>query len=490
LTAAILVAGLAMVVGLAVLETRPTWRLPALAFGLLAMPGNVDDLFPQMTLDPHPLAGAMAPVLTFNDLLLAWALVLTIRERRGQPLWIRRLILLGIVLAGVASVSALVAWAGGVESGAVIRGVILFARIPAYLFLAGALRDELGDGSRLGLAIAAGGVFLLGNGIYTTINDSPDRFTARTFGRNGLAVALTVVVVAAAGLAFRSASDPGERVARWLRVSLCGLIAVASIFAMMQTGTRMALLLLLGAAVLAVLAYPIRIGPSQVRSIALTGVLLVATLAASSLTVAGSRTLSVIDPGGTVDAVGNLEDSAAAAEIRSRSAFWSAALSMAEAHPLFGVGPFQMNIERYVLDPTGPVVVADTHLTYLQIGAEFGFPTMALYVLLLAASLGTVVWVLRTREARATVGWTGLGIAIASLMFPVAALTNSHLFNPRNGSLEWLLIASAVGLSVAVAERIAVRLPGQAELADTRPATAASSGPDPSITPTQTSGGG
>ncbi len=82
MTTAIFVAGLAMVVGLAILETRPTWRIPALAFGLLAIPGNVDDVFPQMTLNLHPLANAMAPVLTFNDLLLAWALVLTIRERR------------------------------------------------------------------------------------------------------------------------------------------------------------------------------------------------------------------------------------------------------------------------------------------------------------------------------------------------------------------------------------------------------------------------
>ncbi len=363
-------------------------------------------------------------------------------------------------------------------------------RIPAYLLLAGALRDELGDGSRLGLAIAAGGLFLLGNGVYTTISDSPDRFTAKTFGRNGLAVALTVVAVAAAGMAFRYASDLDERRARWLRASLCGLIAIACIFAMMQTGTRMALLLLLGAAVLAVVAYPVRIGVAQVRSIVIAGLIVVATLAASSVADAGGRTLSVIDPGSTGEAVGNIDDSAAAAEISSRSAFWTAALTMVESDPLFGVGPFQMNIQRYVLDPTGPLVVADTHLAYLQVGAEFGLPTLTLYLLLLAASLGTIAWVFRARAARAAVGWAGMGIAIASVLFPVAALTNSHLFNPRNGSLEWLLIASAVGLAVAVSERISIPLPGETEPVGARPTTTTSAAPDPSIAPIPTSGRG
>ncbi len=457
MTTAILVAGLAMVVGLAAAATRPEWRIPALAFGLLAIPGNVDDLLPQMTLDPHPLAGAMAPALTFNDLLLVWALALTIRERHALTAWLRRFVILGTVLAVVASVSAAVAAVNGVELGAVIRGGILFARIPVYLYLAGALREELGDGSRLGFAIAAGAVFLLGNGVYTTFSDGDDRFTARTFGRNGLAVALTVAAVVASGVAFRHVEAMRGHGLRRVVTPICGVIAVACIFAMMQTGTRMALLLLLGAGVLALIAFPARLDRSRLRPIAVTGLILTATLAASSLTDAGTRTMSVMNPGSTVDAVGNLEDSAAAAEIRSRSAFWNAALTMARSNPVFGVGPFQMNIQRYVLDPSGPVVVADTHLAYLQIGAEFGLPTLLLYLSLLFSCLLTVAANLRTTAARAALGWAGLGIAIASVLFPMAALTNSHLFNPRNGPLEWLLLGSATALAIAVGERLGAR---------------------------------
>jgi hypothetical protein len=117
-TTAILVAGIALVLVLALLAVRPAWRLPVLAFGLLAIPGNVDNLMPQMTLDPHPLADGMAPAVSVIDLLLIWAVALTVRERR-MPVWpAQRLLLLAGALFVLASLSALAALVGGVEPAA------------------------------------------------------------------------------------------------------------------------------------------------------------------------------------------------------------------------------------------------------------------------------------------------------------------------------------------------------------------------------------
>ena len=46
-----------------------------------------------------------------------------------------------------------------------------------------------------------------------------------------------------------------------------------------------------------------------------------------------------------------------------------------------------------------------------------------------------------------------MGIVIASGIIPIAAMTNAHLISPRNGPLEWLLLAAATGLCLAVRER-------------------------------------
>ena len=134
-------------------------------------------------------------------------------------------------------------------------------------------------------------------------------------------------------------------------------------------------------------------------------------------------------------------------EVRSRNQFWSLAIQMAEAHPITGVGPFQWNIQRYILDPKGPKVVADSHNAYLQIAAEYGIPALLLYGLILAAALFVIVrgaW--RGRLTRRE-GWAAAAIATAALVYPLGELTNSHLFNVRNGAFGWLLIAVALVMS-------------------------------------------
>jgi hypothetical protein len=450
MTIAILIGGLLLVALLAGLMARPQWRLPALTVALLAVPGNVDDLLPQMLLDLHAVPNRVAPIISVVDLLLLWAVILTIRERR----WPRSAsppVLAALAVALLATAAVLAAVAAGADGSAGLRGIVVFARIPALLFLGIALKDELRDGSPIGLALLVGGVALLANGVFTTTSEDLDRFTAKTFGRNGFAIALTVVSVAATGLAYRWWKElRSESRARFVAPAAIG-VGAGCLFGLSATGTRMALLIVIATAILAVLVNPVRVGRRTVVGAVATVVVAAAVLLASAVwTEAGARTLSAItNPGATVDAVTEADE----AVIGPRRSLWDLAITMAAEEPLHGVGPYQWNIRRYGLQARPPVVVLDAHNSYLQVAAEFGVIVALGYVLLLLMAGLTIAWRLRTRLARQRLGWAGLGIVIASTVFPVAAMTNSHLFNVRNGALEWLMIAVALGLSSALAAR-------------------------------------
>jgi O-antigen ligase len=187
----------------------------------------------------------------------------------------------------------------------------------------------------------------------------------------------------------------------------------------------------------------------MVATVVVAAVVLVAS---AVLTTAGGRTISVItDPDTTVDVVTNPGDSPTETEIRSRGQFWDLAIQMAKSRPLTGVGPFQWNVVRYQLDVKGPVAVADAHNSYFQVAAEYGFVVLAGYLALLGSAVAFVAWQLRRQAVRRRLGWAGLGVAISALVFPMADFTNSHLFNIRNGLVEWLAIAVAVSLAAGAA---------------------------------------
>lgn len=451
MASAIQLVGVGLVVALAALMLRPQWRLPALAFGLLAIPGNVDNLLPQMLLDPHPLADATAPAVSVVDLLMGWAVVLSLREGRRPGLLVRRLLLGAAVLWVIATASALVALSGGVEPTAVVRGIVVFARIGALLYLAGSLAAELGDGSGLALAVALGGIGLVGNGVYTTLTHGTDRFTASTFGRNGFAIVLVLSTLIASGLAFKTWSW----LRPWSRASLVPLgasvVAATCLFGSAATGTRMSLIVLAAACLAAILAHPAPLArPALRRMGVILGVMVVVLGSSALVSTAGLRTISLITkPGTTVDAVFEPDTVAEGSEVRSRNAFWALAIDMAQAHPITGVGPFQWNIQRYVLDPKGPKVVADSHNAYLQIAAEYGIPTLAVYLALLASAMLLVTYGIWRGRLTGRAGWAAAGLAVAALVYPLGELTNSHLFNIRNGAFGWLLIAVAVVLATS-----------------------------------------
>ena len=442
LTTAILIGGVVLAVLAAAIMTRPTYRLPALMVALFAIPGNVDNLMPQMRLDPHTLANNVAPAISVVDLLIAWALLLTIRERqiRWGTEYPRAGLVLGIALAVLSGISAAVAAANGVELAAATRGLLTIARIPAMILLALALRPHLRDGRLIVAACAIGAIALLGNGLYTSVSGDLGRFTASTFGRNGFALALVLTAVCAGGsaLVLHQRGDRG----RWWTLGAT-LTAVACIYGTLATGTRMAILALIPALGAGLLISRFWLMRRNIRAVAVAVTLLVVTMAGANLTAEGGRALSaLLDPGGTVDIVTNPDDEPEWSPVRSRSEFWAHAAAMAVENPIVGVGPYQWNFVRYERDPDEVQVVADPHNTYLQLAAEYGFAAMALYLALIAVvAIGILDAAWRNRQA---LSFATVALVICAALYPVTELTNSHLFNVRLGAAGWLLIASAL----------------------------------------------
>ena len=438
-----------LALGLAALMTRPGLRVPALVVGLLSIPGNVDNLVPQMQMDLHAVANNTGPAISVIDLLLLWAVALTVRESRGRPMpSSQRRFVTG---AAIVALLAVAASAGsiallGVEPLAGVRGMLAFARITAVVYLAFRLRPLDPTGARLSIAAAVGGVALLGNGVYTSTVEHHERFTAATFGVNGLGMALVVVTLLAVGAAVQARHrqlDPR------LAVPLA-ILAGSTLFAAIATGTRMSLIaLIVGGIGALVLNRTWRSPAGAARVAGWVALATAVTFAATLTTAGGGRTISTVtDVGNTIDIVTDIENTDDS-EVRTRSEFWDQAIRMATSQPLTGVGPFQWNIERYAFDASAPVLVANPHNTYLQVAAEYGFVVLAAYALLLVLVLLTIAVSQLRRASTSARVWSAALIVGVAAAIPVTELTNSHLFNVRLGAFAWLLLATALAISLA-----------------------------------------
>lgn len=458
---AILIGGIATVLGAGWLMRRPDWRIASLLFALLAIPGNVDNLMPQMRLDPHDIANSTAPAVSFVDLLIAWGLLLTFREGRfaAWPPPARLIVAGATIVALMAATVTILNLAEGVEPSAGVRGILTFARVPALLGLALALRDQVRDGRMIAIAAALGVVALIGNGLYTSSSLDTSRFTAATFGRNGFSLALVLGALMTTGLAVElRRRQTGAPHSTWI---LALFVAAAALFGAIATGTRMSLLVAVPAVIGALFAnrsWWHRAGVASVAAI-LIGVVLVAG-AATLWTTEGARALSGwTDPAGTVDIITDPESEPDYSSTRTRTRWWSQAVELARTDPLTGIGPYQWNIRRYELEPGAEPIVADPHNTYIQMATEFGMPVLGGYlgflVLLMAI---TAVSALKERSpVRRSAAAAAL--VAAALMIPVTEATNSYLFNVRIGAIEWLLLGCAAVLTVIPAA-VAAHAPG------------------------------
>lgn len=233
---------------------------------------------------------------------------------------------------------------------------------------------------------------------------------------------------------------------------------------MLGTGTRMSLLLLLGAAAIAVVVALMRAKRRYLAGALVTGAVVVVAVAGSvAWTSAGGRTVSIITGAGdavdeVVTGVTKPGELPGYSTITSRTQFWGPAVEMIRVDPVFGVGPFQWNIERYRLDPRSPVVVADAHNSYLQTGAEYGMPVLLAYGALYLGAFAFILFLVFVRRREGRLTWGHAALALAACSMPVADLTNSHLFNTRMGAVTWLLVAAAAAVLSMRQEEAVTRL--------------------------------
>jgi O-antigen ligase len=460
----ILVAGLALVAVVAYAMRRPAWRLPALAFALLSVPGNVDNLGPQILLDPNQIPSNTAPVVSFVDVLIVWGVWLSLPRMRAAldrpPVRVILAAAMGsfLVAAAVTLVNAM----QGVELGPTLRSLLFFARVPAILGIALATADELGRGRRLALAVALGLVSLIANGLYTSAQADLPRFTAATFGRNGLSLALMIGVLAASGAAVAFLRHAGKY--RDRRSQAVGVVAAAlaccGLFAAIATGTRMSILTAVPVVALALAINRTWLSRRGIQALGLASLLVILTAAASVVwTPEGGRALSgLTDPGNTIDIVTNPEDAPWYEPVRTRSHWWAQAWQMIAADPLTGVGGWQWNHERYLLEPTAIVIVADPHNTYLQLAAEHGLVVAGAYVALLAAVL--LIGAISSWHSRSPVSssWPATMLAAAAVLAPITEMTNSHFFNARMGAVNWVLLGALMAWSLNALPAAIVRV--------------------------------
>ena len=151
--------------------------------------------------------------------------------------------------------------------------------------------------------------------------------------------------------------------------------------------------------------------------------------------------------------------------VTSREAFWSAAVKMAENHPLFGVGPGRFPIEAQDYIVNNPVVLDNpvTHESYLEILAEDGIFAILLYLAFLASTWRALSQARRlAREAHDSRGVDLAEALMAGFLWTVVTM----LFISRSLAIPLWLISGVAG-SLVLARRSELLAPSPSP----RPAT-------------------
>ena len=154
---------------------------------------------------------------------------------------------------------------------------------------------------------------------------------------------------------------------------------------------------------------------------------------------------------------------------RGRVELARAGINMMEAHPLFGVGLGQFQLVEYHYNPQLIDLVPEpkiAHDTYVQLGAEGGIPTLALYLAILILTLSTC------RSAQKVPGVPEELSALAlSLQIGLIGIVVAEFFLTAQYIKEvWVLISLAPNL-YAISLQLAGVVSTEAVPAEPRPAT-------------------
>ncbi len=161
--------------------------------------------------------------------------------------------------------------------------------------------------------------------------------------------------------------------------------------------------------------------------------------------------------------------------VNSREAFWAAALRMAEARPLIGIGPgrFPDEVKNYVRNDPSPLVSPVTHESYLEILAEGGIFALGLYLAFLGSTWFALRRVRSAARARRDRRETDLADALmAGFLWTCVTM----LFISRATAIPLFLFAGIAG-ALALSQRHQMHPSGTL-----RPSSALSVAPAPDPT--------
>ena len=130
---------------------------------------------------------------------------------------------------------------------------------------------------------------------------------------------------------------------------------------------------------------------------------------------------------------------------RARVELAKAGINMMEAHPVFGIGLGQFKAVEFHYNPVLTDLEPDPHIahnTYIQLGAEGGIPTLALYLAILMVTLATC------RRARKE---PGMPVDIASLALSfqiglIGIMVAEFFLSAQYVKEVWVLISLAPNL--------------------------------------------
>lgn len=130
---------------------------------------------------------------------------------------------------------------------------------------------------------------------------------------------------------------------------------------------------------------------------------------------------------------------------RAHAALFWAGLRMIVENPIFGVGPARFKeLSTLYTDADVPAHIA--HNTFLEIGAEFGLPVLAVFVLVVLAALGSLTRAMRLRAgggARELAGWAE-GLRAGLIGFLVCGLFISAQYE----KVFWLVVFLTIPVGV------------------------------------------
>jgi putative inorganic carbon (hco3(-)) transporter len=138
---------------------------------------------------------------------------------------------------------------------------------------------------------------------------------------------------------------------------------------------------------------------------------------------------------------------------------WKTALGMVRAHPFFGVGPlnFELNFSQY-----SQYTVRAPHSAFIALSAESGVPSCLLFSALIGSAIAEMWWLRRRIMRNDDDSPLATYCLIIQIVLTVYIVPNLFI-NRQNQDLMYHLIGVSVGLATIVRRKLAEETPAKGE---------------------------